>query len=52
MSVINDGDQHLAAAIEVEGLLNQLAFALKRTAFEFDAKGFAKNLDGTLVQER
>ncbi len=45
MSIVDDGDQHLAAAIEAEGLLDQLAFALERRAFKLDAERFAENLD-------
>ena len=46
MSIVDDGDQHLAAAIEVEGLLDQFAFALERGTLELDSERFAMNLKG------
>ena len=44
MGVVDDGDQHLAAAIETEGLLDQFAFAFERGAFELDLERFAEDL--------
>ena len=45
MSVVDDGDQHLAAPIETERFLDQFAFALERRTLELDPKRFAQNFD-------
>ena len=44
MRIVDDGHQHFAAAIEIEGLLDQLPLALERRTFELDAKRFAEYL--------
>ena len=49
VSVVEDGGQRLAGAIEAEGLLNEPAFAGKSRAFELDAESLAEDLDGVGV---
>ena len=45
VGVVDDRHQHFAGVIEMEGLLDQSAFALEGGTFELDAKRFAEDLD-------
>ena len=43
MGVINDGHEHLARLVDLEGLLNELPFALMILTVEFDVKGMTED---------
>lgn len=49
MGVVNDRNQHLAGALEAEGLLHQQPFAAMVTAFEFDLESLAQDAQGVVV---
>ena len=49
MGVVNDGDEHLADAMDFEGYLDQQAIAAMIAALELNLKGFAKDAQGVVV---
>jgi hypothetical protein len=49
VGVIDDGHEHLAGAVEAEGLLDQEAFAVMIAALELDLKGLAEDAQGVVI---
>ncbi len=49
MGVINDGNQHLAGAVDAEGLLHEQAFAVMVAALKLDLKGFAEDAERVVI---
>jgi hypothetical protein len=49
VGVVDDGDEHFAAAVEAEGFLDQKAFAVVVAAFELDLEGFAEDAQGVVI---
>ena len=49
MGVVNDGDEHLAGAMDAEGLLDQQAFAVMVVALELDLEGFAEDAQRVVI---
>jgi len=49
MSVINDGDKHLSGLVDLEGLLNELSFAVMILSVELDLKGLAKDAQDVVI---
>jgi hypothetical protein len=46
MSIVDDGNEHFAGAVDAEGLLDQEPFALVIAAGELDLEGFAEDAQG------
>jgi len=49
MGVVNNRDEHLAGAMDAEGLLNQQAFAMVVAALELNLEGFAEDAQGVVI---
>lgn len=49
VGVVDDGHEHLAGAVNAEGLLDEEALAVVVTAFELDLEGFAEDAQGVVV---
>ena len=49
MGVIDDGHQHFARLMDLEGLLNELTLALMILAVELDLKGMAKDAQDVVI---
>jgi hypothetical protein len=49
VGVVNDGHEHLAGAMDAEGLLDQQAFAVMVAALELDLEGFAEDAQGVVI---
>lgn len=49
MGVINDGDEHLSGLMDLEGLLNEEAFAVMILSVELDLKGLAKDAQDVVI---
>jgi hypothetical protein len=49
VGVVNDGDEHLAGAVDAEGVLDQEAFAVMVAPGELDLEGFAEDAERVVV---
>jgi hypothetical protein len=49
VSVIDDGDEHLAGAMEAEGFLDEQAFAVMVAALELDLEGAAEDAESVVI---
>ena len=49
VGVVDDGDEHFAGAMDLEGFLDQQPFAPMVAAFELDLEGFAEDAQGVVV---
>jgi hypothetical protein len=49
VSVVDDGNEHFAGAVDFESFLDQEAFATVVVALELDLKGLAKNAQGVVI---
>ena len=48
VGVVDDGHEHLAGAVEAEGLLDEQAFAVMNATFELDLEGLAEDAHGVV----
>ncbi len=49
VGVVDDGDEHLAGAVDAEGLLDQEPFAVVVAPVELDLEGVAKDAQGVVI---